>query len=115
MDTADGDRRLRDTAFPFIEEIAAQTGMSYRDPAMEPFIAQTYNIVKRSFLDRRTVANLDSVTAETTDDALWDDVKARMAPQLKRLESITKAKNAQLAKRAEQVAQARERAKDEGN
>lgn len=114
MDTADGDRRLRDTAFPFIEEIAAQTGMSYRDPAMEPFIAQTYNIVKRSFLDRRTVANLDSVTAETTDDALWDDVKARMAPQLKRLESITKAKNAQLAKRAEQVAQARERAKDEG-
>ena len=115
MDTADGDRRLRDTAFPFIEEIAAQTGMSYRDPAMEPFIAQTYNIVKRSFLDRRTVANLDSVTAETTDDALWDDVKARMAPQLKRLESITKTKNAQLAKRAEQVAQARERAKDEGN
>lgn len=115
MDTADGDRRLRDTAFPFIEEIAAQTGMSYRDPAMEPFIAQTYNIVKRSFLDRRTVANLDSVTAETADDALWDDVKARMAPQLKRLESITKAKNAQLAKRAEQVAQARERAKDEGN
>lgn len=115
MDTADGDRRLRDTAFPFIEEIAAQTGMSYKDPAMEPFIAQTYNIVKRSFLDRRTVANLDSVTAETTDDALWDDVKARMAPQLRRLKSITEAKNAQLAKRAEQVAQARERAKDEGN
>lgn len=115
MDTADGDRRLRDTAFPFIEEIAAQTGMSYKDPAMEPFIAQTYNIVKRSFLDRRTVANLDSVTAETTDDALWDDVKARMAPQLRRLKSITEAKNAQLAARAEQVAQARERAKDEGN
>lgn len=115
MDTADGDRRLRDTAFPFIEEIAAQTGMSYKDPAMEPFIAQTYNIVKRSFLDRRTVASLDSVTAETTDDALWDDVKARMAPQLRRLKSITEAKNAQLAKRAEQVAQARERAKDEGN
>ena len=115
MDTADGDRRLRDTAFPFIEEIAAQAGMSYKDPAMEPFIAQTYNIVKRSFLDRRTVASLDSVTAETTDDALWDDVKARMAPQLRRLKSITEAKNAQLAKRAEQVAQARERAKDEGN
>ena len=101
MDTAEGDRRLRETAYPFIEEIAARTGLSVKDPAMEPFIAQAYNIVKRSFLDRRTVANLDSVTAETTDDVLWDDVNARLAPQLARMKSIVTAKNAQIAAQAQ--------------
>lgn len=101
MDTADGDRRLRETAFPFIEEIAASTGLSFKDPAMEPFVAQTYNLVKRAFLDRRTVANLDSVTAEMSDDVLWDDVKARLEPQLARMRSIVAAKNAQLAAQAQ--------------
>lgn len=101
MDTADGDRRLRETAFPFIEELAASTGLSFKDPAMEPFVAQTYNLVKRAFLDRRTVANLDSVTAEMTDDALWDDVKARLEPQLARMRSVVAARNAQIAAQAQ--------------
>lgn len=110
MDTADGDRRLRETAFPFIEEIAASTGLSYKDPAMEPFIAQTYNLVKRAFLDRRTVADLDSMTAEMSDDVLWDDVKARLKPQLARLKSIVDARNVQLTEQAI----ARKRAEEEG-
>ena len=101
MDTAEGDRRLRETAYPFIEETAARTGLSVKDPAMEPFIAQAYNIVKRSFLDRRTVANLDSMTAEITDDALWDDVDARLKPQLTRMGSIVDAKNVQIARQAQ--------------
>lgn len=101
MDTAEGDRRLRETAFPFIEEIAASTGLSFKDPAMEPFVAQTYNLVKRAFLDRRTVANLDSVTAEMTDDVLWDDVKARLEPQLARMRSAVAARNAQIAAQAQ--------------
>lgn len=101
MDTADGDRRLRETAFPFIEEIAASTGLSFKDPAMEPFIAQTYNLVKRAFLDRKTVASLDSMTAEMSDDALWDDVKARLEPQLARMRSVVAAKNAQIAAQAQ--------------
>lgn len=101
MDTADGDRRLRETAFPFIEEIAASTGLSFKDPAMEPFIAQTYNLVKRAFLDRKTVASLDSMTAEMSDDALWDEVKARLEPQLARMRSVVAAKNAQIAAQAQ--------------
>ena len=101
MDTADGDRRLRETAYPFIEELAASTGLSARDPAMEPFVAQTYNIVKRAFLDRRTVAGLDSMTAEVSDDALWDEVKERLEPQLARMRSVVAARNAQLAAQAQ--------------
>lgn len=101
MDTAEGDRRLRETAYPFIEELAASTGLGYKDPAMGPFVAQTYNIVKRAFLDRRTVAGLDSMTAEVSDDALWDDVKARLEPQLARMRSIMAAKNAQIAAQAQ--------------
>lgn len=115
MGTAEGDRRLRETAYPFIEEIAASTHLGFKDPAMEPFIAQAYSLVKRAFLDRRTVADLDAMTAEMSDDALWDDVKARLEPQLARMRSVVTAKNAQLAAQAEQVALARERAKDEGN
>ena len=101
MDTEEGDRRLRETAFPFIEEIAASTGLSFKDPAMEPFIAQAYNLVKRAFLDRRTVANLDTATAEITDDALWDSVKATLEPQLAKFRSVVAAKNAQIAAQAQ--------------
>ena len=110
MDTAEGDRRLRETAYPFIEELAASTGLGYRDPAMEPLVAQVYGIVRRTFLDRRTVAGLDEMTAETSDDALWKEVKESLAPQLQRLRSTVVARNAQLTEQA----LAKKRAEDEG-
>jgi len=101
MSTAEGDRRLRETVYPFIEEIAASTGLSVKDPAMEPFISQAYSLVRRAFLDRRTVANLDVMTAEMTDDQIWDDVKARLDPQLKRMTTAVAARNEQLAAQAQ--------------
>lgn len=110
MDTAEGDRRLRETAYPFIEELAASTGLGYRDPAMEPLVAQVYGLVKRAFLDQRTVAGLNELTAETSDDALWKAVKESLAPQLQRFRATVTARNAQLT---EQV-MARKRAEDQG-
>lgn len=110
MDTAEGDRRLRETAYPFIEELAASTGLGYKDPAMEPLVAQVYGMVRRSFLDRRTVAGLNELTAETSDEDLWKEVKASLEPQLKKYRDTVAARNAQLT---EQV-MARKRAEEEG-
>lgn len=110
MDTAEGDRRLRETAYPFIEELAASTGLGYKDPAMEPLIAQVYGIVRRSFLDRRTVAGLSELTAETTDEDLWKEIKASLEPQLKKFRDTVAARNAQLTEQA----MARKRAEEEG-
>lgn len=110
MDTAEGDRRLRETAYPFIEALAASTGLGYKDPAMEPLVAQVYGMVRRSFLDRRTVAGLDELTAETSDEDLWKEVKASLEPQLKKFRDTVSARNAQLT---EQV-MARKRAEEEG-
>lgn len=100
MGTVEGDRRLRETAYPFIEELAASTGLGYRDPAMEPLIAQVYSMVKRTFLDRRTVAGLDELTAETSDEALWNGVRASLEPQLKKFRDTVDARNLQLAEQA---------------
>ena len=110
MDTAEGDRRLRETAYPFIEELAASTGLGYKDPAMEPLVAQVYGMVRRSFLDRRTVAGLNELTAETSDEDLWKGVKASLEPQLKKFRDTVAARNAQLAEQA----MARKRAEEEG-
>ena len=109
MDTAEGDRRLRETAYPFIEELAASTGLGYKDPAMEPLVAQVYGMVRRSFLDRRTVG-LNELTAETSDEDLWKGVKASLEPQLKKFRDTVAARNAQLAEQA----MARKRAEEEG-
>lgn len=110
MDTAEGDRRLRETAYPFIEELAASTGLGYKDPAMEPLVAQVYGMVRRSFLDRRTVAGLNELTAETSDEDLWKGVKASLEPQLKKFRDTVAARNTQLAEQA----MARKRAEEEG-
>lgn len=110
MDTAEGDRRLRETAYPFIEELAASTGLGYKDPAMEPLVAQVYGMVRRSFLDRRTVAGLNELTAETSDEDLWKGVKASLEPQLKKFRDTVAARNAQLTEQA----MARKRAEEEG-
>lgn len=110
MDTAEGDRRLRETAYPFIEELAASTGLGYKDPAMEPLVAQVYGMVRRAFLDRRTVAGLSELTAETSDEELWKDVKASLEPQLKKFRDTVAARNAQLTEQAI----ARKRAEEEG-
>lgn len=109
MDTAEGDRRLRETAYPFIEELAASTGLGYKDPAMEPLVAQVYGMVRRSFLDRRTVAGLNELTAETSDEDLWKEVKASLEPQLKKYRDTVAARNAQLTEQA----MARKRAEEE--
>lgn len=101
MDTAEGDRRLREVAYPFIEELAASTGLGYKDPAMEPLVAQVYGIVRRAFLDQRTVAGLDEVTAETSDEDLWKGVRASLEPQLQRFRSTVAARNAQLTAQAQ--------------
>lgn len=110
MDTAEGDRRLRETAYPFIEELAASTGLGYKDPAMEPLVAQVYGMVRRSFLDHRTVAGLNELTVETSDEDLWKEVKASLEPQLKKFRDTVAARNAQLTEQA----MARKRAEEEG-
>lgn len=110
MDTAEGDRRLRETAYPFIEEIAASTGLGYRDPAMEPLIAQVYGIVKRAFLDQRTVAGLDEMSSEVSDEELWKGVREKLGPQLEKFRSTVDARNRQLTEQA----MARKRAEEEG-
>lgn len=110
MDTAEGDRRLREVAYPFIEELAASTGLGYKDPAMEPLVAQVYGIVRRAFLDKRTVAGLDAMTAEVSDEELWKAVRGSLAPQLKKFRDTVAARNAQLTEQAV----ARKRAEDEG-
>jgi hypothetical protein len=110
MNTAEGDRRLRETAYPFIEELAASTGLGYKDPAMEPLVAQVYGMVKRAFLDRRTIAGLNELTAETSDEDLWKGVRASLEPQLKKFRDTVAARNAQLTEQA----MARKRAEEEG-
>ena len=110
MNTTEGNRRLRETAYPFIEELAASTGLGYKDPAMEPLVAQVYGMVRRSFLDRRTVAGLNELTAETSDEDLWKGVKASLEPQLKKFRDTVAARNAQLTEQA----MARKRAEEEG-
>lgn len=110
MNTTEGNRRLRETAYPFIEELAASTGLGYKDPAMEPLVAQVYGMVRRAFLDRRTVAGLNELTAETSDEDLWKEVKVSLAPQLKKFRDTVAARNAQLTEQA----MARKRAEEEG-
>lgn len=115
MGTAQGDRALKEAVYPFIEGAAAQRGMSPRDPAMAPFIAQATKMARRMYLDRRTVASLDSLTAEMGEDQIWGQVRDQLRPYLDMYSSVAAAKQRQAAAQAELVAQARERAKDEGN
>lgn len=100
MDTAEGNVRLREVTYPFVEELAASTGLGYKDPAMEPLIAQVYKIARRAFLDKRTVAGLDEMTAETTDDELWNGVRESLKPQLMKLRDTVAARNLQLTEQA---------------
>ena len=115
MDTAEGDRMLRETAYPFIEEIAMQAGVSMRDPAIAPFVARAYSLVRRTLLDRRVVADLDGLGDEVSDEMLWKDVRDRLAPMTERLRLAARHKNEQAQLQAQAIAEARQRAKEEGN
>lgn len=114
MDTAEGERTLRETMYPFIEQIAMDAGVSMKDPAIAPFIARAYSIAKRALKDRATVASLDGLGQEATQQVLWDSVKARMAPMIEQLKKAAEAKNAQLAAMTAARTEAAQRAKEEG-
>lgn len=101
MDTAEGDRALRETAYPFIEQIAMGAGVSMKDPAIAPFVARAYSMVRRTLLDRRVVADLDGLGDEVSDEVLWKDVKARLDPMIEQLRHAAEYKNAQLAAQAQ--------------
>lgn len=115
MDTAEGERMLRETVYPFIEQIAMEAGVSPKDPSMAPFVARAYSLVRRTLGDRRVVASLEGLGDEATDQRLWAEVRARLEPLTKKLGEVAAAKNAQLAQQAEAVAEARARAKEEGS
>ena len=114
MDTAEGDRTLRETVQPFIEKLAMEAGVSMKDPAIAPFAARAYSIAKRALRDRTTVAGLEGLEQEATQQVLWDSVKARLAPMIEQLTKATKFKNEQLAAAVEAKAMAAQRAKEEG-
>lgn len=101
MDTAEGDRMLRETAYPFIEQLAMQSGVSMKDPAIAPFVARTYNLVRRTLLDRKVVAGLEGLGDEVTDEMLWKDVQARLSPMMEQMRRAAEAKNAQIAAAAQ--------------
>lgn len=114
MDTAEGERTVREMAYPFIEQIAMEAGMSMKDPAIAPFVARAYGLVKRTLKDRKTVADLDGLGQEATGEALWAEVRQRLAPVTEQLRKAADAKNAQLARQVEARALANARAKEEG-
>lgn len=101
MGTAEGERTVREMAYPFIEQIAMEAGMSMKDPAIAPFVARAYGLVKRTLNDRKTVADLDGLGQEATDAALWAEVRQRLAPVTEQLHKAAIAKNAQLAAQAQ--------------
>lgn len=115
MDTAEGDRALRETAYPFIEQIAADAGVSMKDPAIAPLVARAYGLVRRTLLDRRVVAGLDGLGDEVSDAELWNEVRERLAPMTDRLRLATDARNEQARRQAEALAEMRQRVKEEGN
>ena len=115
MDTAYGERMLREVAYPFIEQIAMQAGVSMKDPAIAPFVARAYSLVRRTLGDRKTVASLEGLEDEAAEQRVWDEVRARLAPMTAQLGKAAAAKNAQLAQQAKAVAEARARAKEEGS
>lgn len=88
--------------------------MSMKDPAIAPFVARAYGIVKRTLNDRKTVADLDGLGQEATDAALWAEVRQRLAPVTEQLRKAAAAKNAQLAAQTEARALANARAKEAG-
>lgn len=100
MDTAEGDRTLRETMYPFIEQLAMEAGVSMKDPSVAPFVARAYGIARRALRDRTTVAGLDGLGQEATQQVLWDSVKMRLAPMVEQLKKAAEAKNAQLAAQA---------------
>lgn len=97
MDTAEGERRLRETVYPFVEQIAMQAGMSMKDPAIAPFVARAYALVRRTLGDRKVVASLEGLEDEAVEQRLWDEVGARLAPLTEQLGRAAAAKNEQLA------------------
>lgn len=101
MDTAEGERTVREMAYPFIEQIAMEAGLSMKDPAIAPFVARAYGLVKRTLKDRKTVADLDGLGQEATDGALWAEVRQRLAPITEQLHKAAVAKNTQLAAQAQ--------------
>lgn len=115
MDTAEGDRALRETAYPFVEEIAMNAGVSMKDPAIAPFVARAYSMVRRTLLDRRVVADLNGLGDEVSDEMLWKDVRDRLAPMTRQLQLAARHKNEQAQLQAQAMTEARQRAKEEGN
>ena len=115
MDTAEGERMLREVTYPFIEQIAMEAGVSMKDPAVAPFVARAYSIARRALADRKVVASLEGLEGEAMEQRLWDEVKARLAPVTARLKEAADFKNQQARQQAQALAEARQRAKDEGN
>lgn len=101
MDTAEGERMLREVTYPFIEQIAMEAGVSMKDPAVAPFVARAYSIVRRALADRKVVASLEGLEGEAMEQRLWDEVKVRLAPMTARLRDAAEAKNRQLAMAAQ--------------
>lgn len=129
-ETAEGQKRLMETVMPFVATLANSAGVSLRDPLVTTLMARLSNTLRRSFLDRKTVAGLEELETEATvpipqlaagagedgapafvsprDSEIWAAVQKDVAPFLRLFEQAIHARAVAAGHRAAVVAQAKE-------